>query len=169
MSSRFSLRNGCSRCNTVNKQATQIDRTERGAEAARTYIECYCERLDGGEHGRKPKGCCQIHGDWPVNNGRRRNSRSRRIYGYAKSTWSKKIKRDVRITTIYEGTSEIMELDASRVTAGRTSENTRAATIVMGCPSRSTEPQPAGKQLRVLPPLPCARWQPCSTNAGLIA
>ena len=35
-------------------------------------------------------------------------------YGYVKEYMVEKIKRDVRITTIYEGTSEIMEMTISR-------------------------------------------------------
>ena len=49
-----------------------------------------------------------------------------------------KIKRDVRITTIYEGTSEIMEMTISPRPLAASSENTRPALSRSGPKVRST-------------------------------
>lgn len=84
-------------------------------EAARAYIEETGERIDAGEGSLNTEGaiakyvaseagntaaeaCIQAHGG----------------YGYTHDYMVEKIKRDVRITTIYEGTSEIMEMTISR-------------------------------------------------------
>jgi acyl-CoA dehydrogenase len=84
-------------------------------EAARSYIEETAERIDAGEGSLNTEGaiakymaseagnaaaeaCIQAHGG----------------YGYTHEYMVEKIKRDVRITTIYEGTSEIMEMTISR-------------------------------------------------------
>ncbi len=84
-------------------------------EAARAYIEETAERIDAGEGSLNTEGaiakymaseagnaaaeaCIQAHGG----------------YGYTHEYMVEKIKRDVRITTIYEGTSEIMEMTISR-------------------------------------------------------
>jgi alkylation response protein AidB-like acyl-CoA dehydrogenase len=84
-------------------------------EAARAYIEDTAERIDAGEGSLNTEGaiakymaseagnaaaeaCIQAHGG----------------YGYTHEYMVEKIKRDVRITTIYEGTSEIMEMTISR-------------------------------------------------------
>jgi alkylation response protein AidB-like acyl-CoA dehydrogenase len=84
-------------------------------EAARAYIEETGERIDAGEGSLNTEGaiakymaseagnaaaesCIQAHGG----------------YGYTHEYMVEKIKRDVRITTIYEGTSEIMEMTISR-------------------------------------------------------
>jgi alkylation response protein AidB-like acyl-CoA dehydrogenase len=84
-------------------------------EAARAYIEETAERIDAGEGSLNTEGaiakymaseagntaaeaCIQAHGG----------------YGYTHDYMVEKIKRDVRITTIYEGTSEIMEMTISR-------------------------------------------------------
>ena len=84
-------------------------------EAARAYIEETAERIDAGEGSLNTEGaiakymaseagntaaeaCIQAHGG----------------YGYTHEYIVEKIKRDVRITTIYEGTSEIMEMTIAR-------------------------------------------------------
>ena len=84
-------------------------------EAARSFIEETAERIDAGEGSFNTEGaiakymaseagntaaeaCIQAHGG----------------YGYTHEYMVEKIKRDVRITTIYEGTSEIMEMTISR-------------------------------------------------------
>ncbi len=84
-------------------------------EAARAYIEETATRIDAGEGSLNTEGaiakymaseagntaaeaCIQAHGG----------------YGYTHEYMVEKIKRDVRITTIYEGTSEIMEMTIAR-------------------------------------------------------
>ncbi len=84
-------------------------------EAARAFIEETAERIDSGEGSLNTEGaiakymaseagnaaaeaCIQAHGG----------------YGYTHEYMVEKIKRDVRITTIYEGTSEIMEMTIAR-------------------------------------------------------
>jgi alkylation response protein AidB-like acyl-CoA dehydrogenase len=85
-------------------------------EAARAYIEETAERIDGGAEGSlntegaiakymaseagvsAADAAIQAHGG----------------YGYTREYMVEKIRRDVRITTIYEGTSEIMEMTISR-------------------------------------------------------
>src|SRR5205814_4905339 len=84
-------------------------------EAARAYIEETAERIDAGEGSLNTEGAIakylateaglaaaeaaiQAHGG----------------YGYVKEYLVEKIRRDVRITTIYEGTSEIMEMTIAR-------------------------------------------------------
>src|SRR5215207_678825 len=77
-------------------------------EAARAYIEATAERIDAGEGSLNTEGAIakylateagiQGHGG----------------YGYTREYLVEKIKRDVRITTIYEGTSEIMEMTIAR-------------------------------------------------------
>jgi len=87
-------------------------------EAARAFIEHVAERIDAGEGAggalntegaiakylaseagnRAADAAIQAHGG----------------YGYTREYLVEKIKRDVRITTIYEGTSEIMEMTIAR-------------------------------------------------------
>ncbi len=84
-------------------------------EAGRAYIEETAERIDAGEGSLTTEGAIakylateaglaaaeaaiQAHGG----------------YGYVKEYLVEKIRRDVRITTIYEGTSEIMEMTIAR-------------------------------------------------------
>ena len=85
-------------------------------EAARAYIEETAERIDAEDEGllntegaiakymatesgnTAAEDAIQVHGG----------------YGYTREYMVEKIKRDVRITTIYEGTSEIMEMTIGR-------------------------------------------------------
>ena len=74
-------------------------------EAARAYIEWTAERIDAGEPdlateagNRAAEDAIQALGG----------------YGYTREYLVEKIKRDVRITTIYEGTSEILEWTTAR-------------------------------------------------------
>ena len=77
-------------------------------EAARAYIEHVAERLDSGEEGLEVEGSIAKYfateaGDAMANDG----IQAFGGYGYMRDYEVEKIKRDVKILTIYEGTSEI--------------------------------------------------------------
>ena len=77
-------------------------------EAARAYIEYVAERLDSGEEGLEVEGSIAKYfateaGDAMANDG----IQAFGGYGYMREYEVEKIKRDVKILTIYEGTSEI--------------------------------------------------------------
>ena len=84
-------------------------------EAARAYIEETADRIDGGEPDLATEGAvakymateagCKAADDAIQALGG---------YGYTREYMVEKIRRDVRITTIYEGTSEIMEWTIAR-------------------------------------------------------
>ena len=84
-------------------------------EAARSYIEETAERIDAGEGSLNTEGAIAKYMATEAGN----TSADASIqalggYGYTHVYMVEKIKRDVRITTIYEGTSEIMEMTISR-------------------------------------------------------
>jgi len=84
-------------------------------EAARSYIEETAERIDAGEGSLNTEGAIAKYMATEAGN----TSADASIqalggYGYTHEYMVEKIKRDVRITTIYEGTSEIMEMTISR-------------------------------------------------------
>ena len=84
-------------------------------EAARAYIEWVAERLDGGETGLATEGAVAKY--LATESGNRAAEDAIQAmggYGYTREYMVEKIKRDVRITTIYEGTSEIMEWTIAR-------------------------------------------------------
>ena len=84
-------------------------------EAARAYIEWVAERLDGGEAGLATEGAVAKY--LATESGNRAAEDAIQAlggYGYTREYLVEKIKRDVRITTIYEGTSEIMEWTIAR-------------------------------------------------------
>jgi alkylation response protein AidB-like acyl-CoA dehydrogenase len=84
-------------------------------EAARSYIEWAAERLDGGEEGLATEGAVAKYLATEAGNRAAEDAiQALGGYGYTKDYWVEKIKRDVRITTIYEGTSEIMEWTIAR-------------------------------------------------------
>jgi alkylation response protein AidB-like acyl-CoA dehydrogenase len=84
-------------------------------EAARAYIEWVAERLDSGEHGLQTEGAVAKYlGTEAGNKAAEDAIQALGGYGYTKEYMVEKIKRDVRITTIYEGTSEIMEWTIAR-------------------------------------------------------
>ncbi|MCA9872751.1 MAG: acyl-CoA dehydrogenase family protein, partial [Anaerolineales bacterium] len=77
-------------------------------EAARSYIEWVAERLDseGGEHGLQTEGAIAKYMATEAGNKAAEDAiQAHGGYGYTKEYMVEKIKRDVRITTIYEGTS----------------------------------------------------------------
>ncbi|WP_420628266.1 acyl-CoA dehydrogenase family protein [Candidatus Leptofilum sp.] len=84
-------------------------------EAARTYIEWVAERLDGDEEGLQTEGAVAKYMATEAGNKMAEDAiQAMGGYGYTKEYMVEKIKRDVRITTIYEGTSEIMEWTIAR-------------------------------------------------------
>jgi alkylation response protein AidB-like acyl-CoA dehydrogenase len=84
-------------------------------EAARAYIEWAAERLDEGEEGLATEGAVAKYLATEAGNRAAEDAiQALGGYGYTKEYMVEKIKRDVRITTIYEGTSEIMEWTVAR-------------------------------------------------------
>ncbi len=84
-------------------------------EAARSYIEWVAERLDGGEAGLATEGAVAKYLATEGGNKAAEDAiQGHGGYGFTKEYMVEKIKRDVRITTIYEGTSEIMEWTIAR-------------------------------------------------------
>ncbi|MGB7848173.1 MAG: acyl-CoA dehydrogenase family protein [Candidatus Acidiferrum sp.] len=84
-------------------------------EAARAYIEETAERIDAGEGSLNTEGAIAKY--MATEAGNRAAEASIQAlggYGYTHEYMVEKISRDVRITTIYEGTSEIMEMTISR-------------------------------------------------------
>ncbi len=84
-------------------------------EAARAYIEETAERIDAGEGSLNTEGAIAKYMATEAGNAAAEASiQALGGYGYTHEYMVEKIKRDVRITTIYEGTSEIMEMTISR-------------------------------------------------------
>ncbi len=84
-------------------------------EAARSYIEWVAERLDSGEPDLATEGAVAKYTATEAGNAAAEDAiQAHGGYGYTKEYFVEKIKRDVRITTIYEGTSEIMEWTMAR-------------------------------------------------------
>lgn len=84
-------------------------------EAARSFIEDTAKRLDEGNHGLQTEGAIAKY--MATEEGNRTAEDAIQAlggYGYTKDYPVEKIKRDVRITCIYEGTSEIMEMTIFR-------------------------------------------------------
>jgi alkylation response protein AidB-like acyl-CoA dehydrogenase len=84
-------------------------------EAGRAYIEETAERLDAGEDDLNTEGAIAKYlateaGNWAADAAIQAHGG----YGYTHEYMVEKIKRDVRITMIYEGTSEIMEMTIAR-------------------------------------------------------
>jgi alkylation response protein AidB-like acyl-CoA dehydrogenase len=84
-------------------------------EAARAYVELTAERLDDGEPGLATEGAIAKYMATEAGNHAAEDAiQALGGYGYTKEYMVEKIKRDVRITTIYEGTSEILEWTIAR-------------------------------------------------------
>jgi alkylation response protein AidB-like acyl-CoA dehydrogenase len=84
-------------------------------EAARAYIEETAERIDAGEGSLNTEGAIAKYMATEAGNQAADASiQALGGYGYTHEYMVEKISRDVRITTIYEGTSEIMEMTISR-------------------------------------------------------
>jgi alkylation response protein AidB-like acyl-CoA dehydrogenase len=84
-------------------------------EAARAFIEETAERLSSGEDGLNTEGAIAKYLATEAGNAAADAAiQALGGYGYSREYMVEKIRRDVRITTIYEGTSEIMEMTISR-------------------------------------------------------
>ena len=84
-------------------------------EASRAYIEETADRIDAGEGSLNTEGAIAKYMASEAGNRAAEDSiQALGGYGYTHEYVVEKIKRDVRITTIYEGTSEIMEMTISR-------------------------------------------------------
>ncbi len=84
-------------------------------EAARAHVEETAERLDAGEGGLNTEGAIAKYLATEAGNAAADAAiQGHGGYGYTREYLVEKIRRDVRITTIYEGTSEIMEMTISR-------------------------------------------------------
>jgi len=85
-------------------------------EAARAHIEETADRIDAGNEGSlNTEGAIAKYMATEAGNGAADASiQALGGYGYTHDYMVEKISRDVRITTIYEGTSEIMEMTISR-------------------------------------------------------
>ena len=84
-------------------------------EAARAYIEETASRIDAGAGALNTEGAIAKYLATEAGN-RAADAAIQALggYGYTREYMVEKIRRDVRITTIYEGTSEIMEMTISR-------------------------------------------------------
>jgi alkylation response protein AidB-like acyl-CoA dehydrogenase len=85
-------------------------------EAARAYIEETAERIDAGNEGslNTEGAIAKYMATEAGNQAAEASIQALGGYGYTHEYMVEKISRDVRITTIYEGTSEIMEMTISR-------------------------------------------------------
>ena len=84
-------------------------------EAARAAIEETAERIDAGEGSLNTEGAIAKYLATEAGNAAADAAiQALGGYGYTHEYMVEKIKRDVRITTIYEGTSEIMEMTIAR-------------------------------------------------------
>ncbi len=84
-------------------------------EAARAFIEWTAERIDGGEPGLATEGAIAKYLATEAGNRAAEDAiQALGGYGYTREYMVEKIKRDVRITLIYEGTSEILEWTTAR-------------------------------------------------------
>ena len=84
-------------------------------EAARAYIEETALRIDAGEGSLNTEGAIAKYMATEAGNlAADASIQALGGYGYTHEYMVEKIKRDVRITTIYEGTSEIMEMTIAR-------------------------------------------------------
>jgi len=84
-------------------------------EAARAYVEETAQRIDAGEGSLNTEGAIAKYMATEAGNQAAEASiQALGGYGYTHEYLVEKISRDVRITTIYEGTSEIMEMTISR-------------------------------------------------------
>jgi alkylation response protein AidB-like acyl-CoA dehydrogenase len=84
-------------------------------EAGRAFVEETAERIDSGEGNLNTEGAISKYLTTEAGNAAAEAAiQALGGYGYTREYMVEKIKRDVRITTIYEGTSEIMEMTICR-------------------------------------------------------
>ena len=95
-------------------------------EAARAYIEEVARRLDAGESDLQTEGAiAKLFATEEGNAAADAAVQALGGYGYTKEYEVEKIRRDVRITTIYEGTSEITQWTVSARSLARSPAGTR--------------------------------------------
>lgn len=83
--------------------------------AARAYIEEVANKIDGGDHGLQTEGAIGKYYATEAGNKAAEDAiQALGGYGYTRDFSPEKIKRDVKITCIYEGTNEIMEMTICR-------------------------------------------------------
>jgi len=84
-------------------------------EAARAFIDNTAKKLDVDNHGLATEGAiAKYYATEAGNNSAENSIQALGGYGYTKEFAVEKIKRDVKITCIYEGTNEIMEMTIYR-------------------------------------------------------
>ena len=84
-------------------------------EAARAFLEETAARLDAGEGSHNTEGAiAKLIATEAANDAADAALQALGGYGYVREYMVEKLRRDVRITTIYEGTSEIMEMTIAR-------------------------------------------------------
>ena len=84
-------------------------------EAARAFLEETAARLDAGEGSLNTEGAiAKLVATEAANDAADAALQAMGGYGYVREYMVEKLRRDVRITTIYEGTSEIMEMTIAR-------------------------------------------------------
>ncbi|HOX44168.1 MAG TPA: acyl-CoA dehydrogenase family protein [Myxococcota bacterium] len=84
-------------------------------EAARAHIEALCDRLDAGEQELQVDGAvAKLMATEAGNAAAEAAIQAHGGYGYLRDYMVEKLKRDVRITCIYEGTSEILQRTVAR-------------------------------------------------------
>ncbi|MGB2578305.1 alkylation response protein AidB-like acyl-CoA dehydrogenase [Elusimicrobium simillimum] len=84
-------------------------------EAVRSYIDWVAKQLDVNNHGLATEGAiAKYYATEEGNNAAEHAIQALGGFGYTKEFSVEKIKRDVKITCIYEGTSEVMEMTIYR-------------------------------------------------------
>ncbi len=122
-------------------------------EAARSYVEDTADKIDrglGANGAMNTEGAiAKLMATEAGNAAADAAIQAHGGYGYTREYVVEKVKRDVRITTIYEGTSEIMEMTIAR---DRWQQHLSTATGSAWAPT--------------MPRWRCRRWPPCSKPAA---
>ena len=132
-------------------------------EAARAAIEETAERIDAGEGSLNTEGAIAKYLASEAGNAAADAAiQAHGGYGYTHEYMVEKIKRDVRITTIYEGTSEIMEMTIAR---DRWQEHLKTGGDYYHARARELEALPPSipTSAPTSPRSPTTRWPSCSS------
>ena len=132
-------------------------------EAARASIEETAERIDAGEGSLNTEGAIAKYLATEAGNAAADAAiQALGGYGYTHDYMVEKIRRDVRITTIYEGTSEIMEMTIAR---DRWQEHLKTRGQHYHERAREFEALHAStpRSARTSPRSPTTRWPSCSS------
>ena len=133
-------------------------------EAARAYIEETAERLDEVHIGLNTEGAISKYLATEAGNAAADAAiQALGGYGYTHEYLVEKIKRDVRITTIYEGTSEIMEMTIARDRWQQHLKTQVATTTTRPRRSRSSITA-IPRSVPTSPPWPTTPWPRCSSG-----